>query len=101
MSHRPVWLALLSALVVSSALAAQVTVTLSPSIPSPQPVGTSVMWTASASGLTGPLLYQFSVRPQGATTWNMVRDLSQTTTLPWTMLQEGAYEVSEIGHAAC
>jgi arylsulfate sulfotransferase len=52
------------------------------------------MWTASASGLTGPLLYQFSVRPQGASTWNMVRDLSQTTTLPWTMLQEGAYEVS-------
>jgi len=52
------------------------------------------MWKATATGLTGTLLYQFSVRPQGATAYNLVRDFSLASTLPWTMLQEGAYEVS-------
>jgi arylsulfate sulfotransferase len=52
------------------------------------------MWKATVSGLTGTLLYQFSVRPQGATAFNIVRDFSLTNTLPWTMLQEGAYEMS-------
>ena len=78
----------------SSNLPAQVKITLTPSIVSPQPVGTSVMWKATATGLTGTLLYQFSVRPQGATAYNLVRDFSLASTLPWTMLQEGAYEVS-------
>ena len=52
------------------------------------------MWKATATGLTGTLLYQFSVRPQGATAYNLVRDFSLANTLPWTMLQEGAYEIS-------
>lgn len=82
------------ALALCSDLPAQVSITLRPSLTSPQPVGTSVMWTAGGSGLTGTPLYRFSVRPAGATAWNIVRDFSQTTTLPWTMLQEGAYSAS-------
>ena len=80
--------------VLSSSLPAQVTVTLAPSVKSPQPVGTSIMWHATVTGLTGTPLYRFSVRPQGATAFNIVRDFSLTNTLPWTMLQQGAYEVS-------
>jgi len=86
----------LAALAVCSNLSAQVSITLSPSLPSPQPVGTPVMWTARASGLTGTPLYRFSMRPEGATTWSIVRDFSETTTLPWSMLQEGAYEVTVV-----
>lgn len=52
------------------------------------------MWKAGVTGLAGTHLYRFSARPQGTTTWNIVRDFSETTTLPWTMLEEGAYEVS-------
>jgi arylsulfate sulfotransferase len=79
----------------SSSLPAQVVkITLEPSVASPQPVGTSVMWKATATGLTGTLLYQFSVRPQNSSTYNIVRDFTLTNTLPWTSLQQGAYEVS-------
>jgi len=52
------------------------------------------MWKASVTGLKGTPLYRFSVRPQGATAWNIVRDYSLTETLPWTMLTQGAYEVA-------
>jgi arylsulfate sulfotransferase len=52
------------------------------------------MWSAGASGLTGTPLYRFSMRPAAATAWSIVRDFSETTTLPWSMLQEGGYEVS-------
>jgi arylsulfate sulfotransferase len=89
-------LLILSAFALSSNLPAQVKVTLMPSVASPQPVATSVMWTASVTGLTGSHLYRFSARPKSTTTWNIVRDFSVTATLPWTSLQEGAYEVSVV-----
>ena len=54
------------------------------------------MWKATVSGLGGTPLYRFSTRPSSATAWNIVRDFSQTATLPWSMLQEGAYAVSVV-----
>jgi arylsulfate sulfotransferase len=52
------------------------------------------MWKATVTGLTGTLLYQFSVRPQNSSTYSIVRDFTLTNTLPWTSLQQGAYEMS-------
>jgi arylsulfate sulfotransferase len=87
-------LLLLLALTISFHLAAQVSITLRPSLPSPQPVGTSVLWTATLTGASGTPLYRFLTRPAASTAWNLVRDNSQVKTLPWTMLQEGSYDLS-------
>ena len=71
--------------------AAQLSVTLTPSLVSPQPVGTVITWTATLTGSSRPL-YQFRVTSGSVT--NMVRDQSGINTLAWTMLQEGTYTVS-------
>jgi len=83
---------LLTGLGAAFSLAAQVS--LLPSVPSPQPVGTAVLWKATANGLTGTPLYRFSTRPAGSTAWNVIRDYSPATTLPWSVLQEGSYDIS-------
>ena len=55
------------------------------------------MWTVNANGLAGTPLYRFSTKSAGSATWSVIRDYSQTKTLPWSMLQEGVYQVSVIG----
>ena len=56
-------LSLLTALRLSAAM----TVSLQPSLPSPVPLGTPVVWTAAASGTSGgPILYRFRIQAPGA-----------------------------------
>jgi arylsulfate sulfotransferase len=68
---------------------AQLTVTLSTSLSSGQPVGTNVVWTASSNG-SSSVGYRFNVQPLGGPV-RMLRDFSPTSTLQWTSLQEGMY----------
>ncbi len=73
------------------------TVTLTPSVASPQKLGTSVLWTAMVHGApTGHTYgYQFSVTFDGHA--QIVRDFSSTNTFPWVPhTVEGAYQVSVI-----
>jgi hypothetical protein len=69
--------------------------TLTPSIGSSQPVGTSIKWTASASG---SMWYQFSVQPSGGA-FSIVRDFSSSPTFTWTPIDEGQYVIRVVAQA--
>ncbi len=94
--------ALLAVMVFVSAAAAaihppSVTVTLHPSVPSPELLGTSVTWTAAIQGGQQGHTYdfQFSAAPQGQT--QIVRDFDLPNTfvwVPWTV--EGTYTVTVV-----
>jgi hypothetical protein len=70
-------------------------VSLTPSPVSPAMVGTSVKFTAAASGGTGTYEYKFLLRLPGDTTWNMVRAYSTEPTWTWNTagLAVGTYQV--------
>jgi arylsulfate sulfotransferase len=72
-----------------------VNVTLTPSIASGAPVGTTITWTARASDTTNgsaTFTYQFSVGPAGGTL-QVVRDFYTFNSFPWTPSQsEGIYD---------
>ena len=80
------------ALLASARLPAAIIATLQPSPSGPAPVGTPVRWTASATGGSDRLWYRFRVREPGAE-FHMVRDFGPATTLDWTALAEGSYDV--------
>jgi arylsulfate sulfotransferase len=86
-------LALAVALLLPLASFATPTVQLSPSVSSPQPVGTLVTWTATASDPDpGILMYSFSSGLQGQLA--LVRDFGYLSTFPsYPALQEGTYQV--------
>ena len=67
-------------------------VSLSPSPSSPQAVGTTILWTASATGCSSPQ-YLFYVRANGV--WGIVQDWSTTATYGWSTgtLSAGDYLV--------
>lgn len=66
-------------------------VSLSPSTPGSAPVGSTVTWTANASG--SGLRYQFAVGPLGGAL-QIVRDYSSVNTFPWTPSDhEGTYTI--------
>jgi arylsulfate sulfotransferase len=69
-------------------------VSLSPSVASPQPLGTSVTLTASATDTdAGAIAYRFQVGAAGSSTLTTVRDYSVETTFVFTpMLREGYYQ---------
>jgi len=69
-------------------------VTLSGSLPSPQPVGTPVTWTATATDTdSGTIMYAFSVGPQGGKL-ALVRDFGETANFrSYPALQEGTFIV--------
>lgn len=76
----------------SLALAAHSTaagVTLQASLPSGQPVGTRITWTATATGMENPV-YRFSVS-SGAGPVHVLRDFSPVPSFTWAPLQEDAY----------
>lgn len=73
-------------------LSAGLNVKLTPSVPSPAPVGTSVMWKAKASNASGVTTFKFWVTPPGGKP-AVVRDWSVASTLPWAALAEGTYRV--------
>ncbi len=72
-----------------------VNVTLTPSVSSGAPVGTTVTWTARASDTTkssATFTYQFSVAPSGETL-QLVRDFYTFNSFPWTPSEsEGIYD---------
>jgi arylsulfate sulfotransferase len=77
--------------------APSVTITLSPSLQSPQMLGTSILWTATVSG--GPpgdtYDYQFGAAPQGQS--QIVRDFDTPNTFTWVPYAvEGNYTVTVV-----
>lgn len=64
---------------------------LKPSLPSGQPVGTTIRWTAAVGGLQHPV-YRFSVGMSRGTL-HVVRDFSRTASFQWTPMREGTYVV--------
>jgi hypothetical protein len=90
-------LTLLPAFAAAATRPPSVTITLSPSVPSPELLGTSVLWTATVNGgAQGHTYdYQFSAALQGQN--QIVRDFdlpNSFTWVPWTV--EGAYVVSVV-----
>ena len=74
-----------------AATSAVPSVTVAPSLPSRQPVGTAITWTARSAGMQNPV-YRFSVRsPHGPS--RVVRDFSPTPSFTWTPLHEGTYAI--------
>ena len=69
-------------------------VSLSGSLPSPQPVGTAVTWTATATDTDqGTIMYAFNVGQQGGNL-ALVRDFGPTNTFrSYPALQEGTYTI--------
>jgi arylsulfate sulfotransferase len=68
-------------------------VIVSPSAPSPEPVGTRVTFSAASDATGSNLLYRFRVRKQGGD-YRMIRDFGPSSTLDWTAsAHEGAYEM--------
>lgn len=64
---------------------------LTPSEPSPVPIGTPVTWTATASGGVAPLSYRFWVYDVNAATWSMIRDYQETNTANWQCTRSGRF----------
>lgn len=77
----------------SSAAFGGMTVVLTPSLLSPQLVGTTVVWAATVTPCCGTTVFRFSTKPAASSTWTIVRDYDLATTLPWTSLTEGTYNV--------
>jgi len=85
---------LVSAAFSSQASAGGMVATLTPSLPSPATVGTSVTWTGSVSDAAdGAIWYRFRARHLGQG-YQMIRDFSPQTTLDWTAVDhEGWFEI--------
>ncbi len=85
-----------SAAISASVVCAQavVQIQLTPSLPEPQPVGTRVTWTVTATDSNpGAQDYRFNVRSPGGT-FRLVRDYSPSTTLTWAESErEGIYDL--------
>jgi arylsulfate sulfotransferase len=69
-------------------------VSVMPSLPSSQPVGTVVTWTATATG-SGPLEYRFVVHLIGGPTL-LARDYEPSNSFTWAPIQEGYYMVEVV-----
>jgi hypothetical protein len=67
-------------------------VTLTPLLPSPQPVGSTVMFVATGVG-GAPLIYQFRVGPPEGP-MRVVRDFSPSGLLDWTSIEEGVHVIA-------
>src|SRR6266545_2331647 len=76
----------------ASSAGAPLSVTLVPSVPSDQPVGTVVVWSASVDPPEPLAAYRFEARPAGGD-WRVVRDFGRWSSFEWTSLEEGPHEV--------
>ena len=94
MAFRGVSILLRSLVIVSNSLAfGQLSVTLTPNMQAPQPVGTTIAWTATASGGTGPYDYQFTTTLSGSST-QIRRDYNDNAKFFWTPASvEGSYMI--------
>jgi hypothetical protein len=82
-----------AALAASQASYGELSVSLTPSLASPQLVGQSVNLVAGVSKTAGPFRYRFMVEPPGATAFNMLADYGEPSTIQWSALQEGTYQI--------
>jgi hypothetical protein len=74
------------------------TTTLTPDRAAPQPPGTTIAFTAGASGGTAPYEYRFWLFD--GSSWSLVRDWSPTATWSWT--PSGASPTAKVAaHARC
>ena len=77
-------IALLFLVSIAARAGATITVTLSPSLASPQPVGTTIVWTANVTDTVGGGdEMQFSVAPSGGPA-AIVHDFNTSKSFPWT-----------------
>jgi hypothetical protein len=67
-------------------------ISLTPSEPAPQLIGTPITWTATVADPAPGLVYQFSVGSPGGP-FRMVRDFSPDDSFIWFPMQEGAYRI--------
>jgi hypothetical protein len=77
----------------ATAAAAPLKVTVSALPQGAQPVGTSITFTANATGASSKTLYMFEYRKSGTTAWQKIEALWYAKTLRWTLLQEGSYQL--------
>ena len=69
-------------------------VALTTSLPAPQPAGSTIVWTATATGGTGALVYKWFVTDDGVT-WNAVGSWTSSNQFSWTPTVANAnYRVS-------
>lgn len=75
-------------------IAGSITITLTPNLPDPQPVGTSIVWTASVvDSDSGSHIYRFSAGPAGAPL-QILKDFAVDNTWTWTpSTYDGAFSV--------
>ncbi len=66
---------------------------LTPSPTVPRPAGTTITWTAAATGGTAPLQYQYWLYSSVTASWTMGRDYSTSPSWAWTSAQAGQYAV--------
>ena len=86
-------LLLLGLLAHPAALVAQMSVAVTPSLPSPAPLGTPITWTATVSGANpGTLWYRFRIGPMGGDLHTVV-DYGPKSSLIWGAIHEGAYVI--------
>jgi hypothetical protein len=64
----------------------------------PSAPGTSVTWTATATGGVAPLQYRFFRYNYGTASWGMVQDYSATATYQWTPAAEDAGSYAMMVH---
>ena len=67
-------------------------ITLTPSEPAPQLVGTPITWTATVPNAPPGLVYQFDVGSPGGP-FHVVRDFSPDNHFTWAPMQEGNYRI--------
>lgn len=80
-----------------SAPAAPMTaVSLSTSLPSPQPLGTTIFLTAAGSGGSGPYEYRFWAH-HITSPWEIVQDWNPSATYAWAPTRTGSFEVAVWG----
>jgi hypothetical protein len=74
---------------ITDAAAVKVT-SVTSSLPFPQPAGTTITWTAAATGGVNPLQYQFWLLDP-MLGWTMLQDYSPASSITWTPLRYGVY----------
>src|SRR5207237_7921939 len=67
-------------------------VTIQPSPAGPQPVGTTIVWTAASTG-ADQVTYRFSAGPMGGA-FHVLRDFSRSPVFEWTPLDDGNYAIT-------
>ena len=88
--YRPLVLALTGLAILKGA---SLSVTLTPSLPAPAPVGTLVTWSAFPSDPTATVWYRFRAARAGEGL-HVIRDYSPLNTLAWTASRyEGVYQI--------